>query len=291
MEVQHAQYNRAQLEQRLRAYGETRPLESVIAQYEYEREMATRLRQATREERLSLYSEVYDTLYKRFPDHPGLTRRHTAERMQQLHPLFERIRPLLMPDSLFLEIGAGDCLLAYQVAQLVKKVYALEVSAEKVATPPPELSNFELVLFDGFHFPLPDATFDIAFSNQVLEHLHPEDAREHLQQVYRLLKPGGCYICIVPHRFTGPHDISRYFTEEATGLHLKEYTYYELASLFRQVGFARMRGLIRRRWVPVGYLTVLEHLLEPFPYRLRKKLAHGSRVLRLVGLTGQKAEG
>jgi len=290
MEARADQYNRAQLEKRLRAYGETRPIENIIAQYEYEREMAHRIRHATREERLSLYGEVYDTLYKSFPDHPGLAKRNTAERMQQLRPLFERIRPLLTPDSLFLEIGAGDCLLAYQVAQVVKKVYALEVSAEKVAAPPPELDNFELVLFDGFHFPFPGATFDIAFSNQVLEHLHPEDALEHLQQVYRLLKPGGRYICIVPHRFTGPHDISRYFTEEATGLHLKEYTYHELAAMFHQVGFAKIRGLIRRRWVPVGYLTLLERLLEPFPYHLRKKLAHCSRVLRLVGLTGQKVQ-
>jgi SAM-dependent methyltransferase len=290
MEARADGYNRAQLEQRLRAYGETRPLESVIAQYEYEREMANRLRNATREERRSLYAEVYDTLYKRFPDHPGLAKRDTAERMQQLRHLFERLRPLLTPDSCFLEIGAGDCLLAYQVAQVVKKVYALEVSAEKVAAPSPGLDNFELVLFDGFHFPFPDATFDVAFSNQVLEHLHPEDAREHLQQVYRLLKPNGRYICIVPHRFTGPHDISRYFTQEATGLHLKEYTYYELAAMFHQVGFARIRGLIRRRWVPVGCLTVLERLLEPFPYHLRKKLAHRSRVLRLVGLTGQKVQ-
>jgi SAM-dependent methyltransferase len=288
MEAQHTPYNRAQLEQRLRAYGEKRPVESVIAQYEYERAMAHRLRHATREERRSLYSEVYNALFQHFPDHPELTRRDTAERRARLRRRFEYIRPLLKPDSVFLEIGAGDCLFAYQVAQLVRKVYALEVSAEKVATPPPELSNFELVLFDGFHFPFPDATFDIAFSNQVLEHLHPEDALEHLQQVYRLLKPGGCYICIVPHRFAGPHDISRYFTEEATGLHLKEYAYYELAARFRQAGFSKIQALIKGRLIPIGCLTVLERLLEPCPYPVRKRLAISSRIFCSVNLIGRK---
>jgi len=279
--------NHSRLEQALREHGETRPIENIIAQYEYEREMAERLRHASREERKSLYPIVYDTLYKRFPDHPGLTRRDTAERRTQISVLFHRIKPFLKPDSVFLEIGAGDCLLCYQVARVVKQVYALEVSAEKVA-PPPDVPNFELVLFDGFEFPFPDASFDVAFSNQVLEHLHPEDALEHLQQVFRMLKSGGHYICFVPHRFTGPHDISRYFTEEASGLHLKEYTYYELAALFRKVGFTKIRGLVKGRWVPASWHAALEHLVKPFPYRIRKRLAHGSRVLRLVALAGQK---
>ena len=278
----------AQLEKVLKELGETRPAENILAQYEYEREMAARLRAASREERKSLYRIVYDTLYQQFPDHPGLARRDTAERKAQIQNLFNRIRPFLTPNSVFLEIGAGDCLLSYTVARVVKQVYALEVSTEKVAEPPPEVRNFELVLFDGFEFAFPDASVDIAFSNQVLEHLHPEDALEHLQQVYRLLKPGGYYICFVPHRFTGPHDISRYFTEEATGLHLKEYTYYELAAMFRKTGFPKMWGQIKGHWVSVGLFTLLEHLIEPLPYRLRKRLAHGSRLLRLVSLAGQK---
>lgn len=287
MVEQSPRWSHAHLARMLKAWGETRPVENIIAQYEYEREMAERLRNAPREERKTLYPMVYDTLYKRFPDHPGLARRSTAERRTQISILFHRIKPFLKPDSVFLEIGAGDCLLCYQVARVVKQVYALEVSAEKVV-PPPDVQNFELVLFDGFEFPFPHASFDVAFSNQVLEHLHPEDAMEHLQQVFRILRPGGHYICFVPHRFTGPHDISRYFTEEASGLHLKEYTYYELTAMFREAGFVKMRGLVKGYWIPARWHAALEHLVEPFPYRLRKKLAYGSRVLRLVALAGQK---
>jgi predicted SAM-dependent methyltransferase len=32
---------------------------------------------------------------------------------------------------------------------------------------------------------------DLAYSNQLMEHLHPDDASEQLANVYRALKPGG----------------------------------------------------------------------------------------------------
>ena len=80
-------------------------------------------------------------------------------------------------------------------------------------------------------------TINVVYSHQVIEHLHPDDAVTHLQEVYRVLSPGGAYICATPNRLNGPHDISKYFDREATGFHLKEYTTTELYGLFRQEGF------------------------------------------------------
>ncbi|CUU05324.1 MAG: methyltransferase domain-containing protein [Fimbriimonadales bacterium] len=288
MEANKFSWDYAQLERILRAYGDTRPVESVIAQYEYEREMARRLLQASREERQALYKEVYNNLYQNFPEHPGLTNRHSPQRKQKIRRLVEHIQPFLSPESVFVEIGSGDCLLAYEVAPMVKRVYALEVSSEKVAPQPPEVRNFTLVLFDGFEIPLDNSSVTVAFSDQVLEHLHPEDALEHLREVYRTLTQGGYYICRVPHRFTGPHDISKYFTEQASGLHIKEYTYYELAVLFRKAGFSRLNALIKGRCVPARWMGALERLLAPLPHRVRKRVAERLRVFRTVALVGQK---
>ena len=77
---------------------------------------------------------------------------------------------------------------------------------------------------------------DLVFSNQLMEHLHPDDAEAELQSIFTALKPAGYYVCITPNRLTGPHDISRDFEESATGLHLKEYSTSELDSLFRRTG-------------------------------------------------------
>ena len=105
----------------------------------------------------------------------------------------------------------------------MRQVYALDVSAEitsRVSLP----SNFKLILSDGTSVPLPPESVDVAYSNQLMEHLHPDDALEQLQGIWRALRPGGVYICLTPNRVNGPHDISQYFDSVATGFHLKEYT-------------------------------------------------------------------
>ena len=73
-----------------------------------------------------------------------------------------------------------------------------------------------------------------------MEHLHPDDACNQLNNIYSVLKSGGKYICITPNSFYGPHDISKYFDDVATGFHLKEYTITELSKLFREAGFSRV---------------------------------------------------
>jgi len=90
----------------------------------------------------------------------------------------------------------------------------------------------------------PDRSFDLVFSQQVLEHLHPDDAPEHFAEGFRVLVPGGTMAVETPNRRTGPQDISRGFTPVAEGLHLKEWTIRELIRQFRRTGFVRVRGLL-----------------------------------------------
>lgn len=262
----------SQLRRQLDEDGDPRPVEKVIAQYEYERAAAQRLLQASRDERRHLYTSIYEELFRQFPDHPELAV-DPAFRWQRVQEQVAKVRHLCHPQMVFLEIGAGDCRFAYAIARYVKQVYALEVTGAKLPeeTPPP--SNFQLLLFNGFELPLPDASVDFAYTNQVIEHLHPEDAAYHLQEVYRVLRPGGRYLCITPHRFVGPRDISRYFTREATALHLKEYTYRELSHLMRQSGFHKQAALVGQRVVPLAPVLMLERALGCLPYDLRKSLA------------------
>ena len=100
-------------------------------------------------------------------------------------------------------------------------MYALDVSDE-IATRITLPANCKLVLSDGLTVAVPEGSIDVAYSNQLMEHLHPDDAVEQLHNVYRALKPGGAYICITPNALWGPHDVSRRFDREPTGFHLKE---------------------------------------------------------------------
>ena len=106
----------------------------------------------------------------------------------------------------------------------------------------------------------------LAYSFQVMEHIHPDDALEQLRNLFAALAPGGSFFCVTPNRLNGPHDVSKFFDLEARGFHLKEYTITELEALFREVGFrkveARLRFGGRLRAVPLGFVEGLRADVE-----------------------------
>src|SRR5215210_4016261 len=123
---------------------ENRPPALLRQHYEVERELADRLRCATREQRRWMYRSVYDELYQRVPHHPQLTRKASPELTRKgLGPQLRILRPYLRPESTVLETGPGDCSLSIELASRVRQVYGLDVSEEitrRVALP----SNFKL---------------------------------------------------------------------------------------------------------------------------------------------------
>lgn len=266
--------------------SEGRTLEQLREQYEVERQLASRLKQATREERKTLYGAVYDELYSRVPHHPQLTRKANTDRKLQVRGLVDLASRFVSPDTTFLEIGAGDCALSLEMARRARQVYALDVS-EQISRneAPPE--NFRLVLSDGCSVPVEPGTVSMAFSNQLLEHLHPEDALDQLRNVRAALAPKGVYVCITPSSLSGPHDISQYFEDEPTGFHLKEYSTGELVRLFRQAGYSRFRLFFWSHGVLLRILTtpivLLEAILQTLPRSWQRRLAHSYPLRRLLG--------
>lgn len=266
--------------------------------YELEKELARKLRESSKHERLdlNLYTSVYDEFFSQLPEHPAQKLKDdpgaTASVVAQWMPVLEKF---LYPDATFLEIGPGDCSLSLEVAKNVKKVYAVDVSNEvtkNIDMPP----NFELVISNGCTIPVAKNSINIAYSHQMIEHLHPDDAFEQLQNIYEALVPGGIYICITPNRLSGPHDTSKFFDDIATGWHLKEYTVTELYDLFRAVGFSRVRYdkiksnaqiKLPLNLLTVSGLRVSEAILETLPSSLKRKL---SLMLKFRGITliGQK---
>lgn len=256
---------------------DTRTPEQLRQHYEVERELADRLRNATKEQRRTLYSEVYDELFKRVPQHPQHTNKSSPERLAaDVAEKMEILTPFLTPKTVFLEVGPGDCELAKTVASQVAQVLAVDVSDEitRKRTLP---ENLRLVLSDGSTIPVAPGSVNVAYSNQLMEHLHPEDAVEQLRHLHAALAPGGVYLCITPSRLTGPHDISCFYDREAIGFHLKEYTVGDLSALFRQVGFSKTRIIFGGRGkfmlLPTWPAVVCEKLLSLLPYGLRKAIA------------------
>jgi SAM-dependent methyltransferase len=191
------------------------------------------------------------------------------------------------PDDVLLEIGSGDLSLSREMARRVKTVIAADIT-DAYHTSHPVPDNLRVLITDGISLDLEPETIDVAYSNQLLEHFHPDDAEEHIRNVNKALKAGSAYICVTPHRYAGPHDISKYFDRTATGLHIKEYTIAEVTRLFRRNGFHKIRVLfsIRYRYlqIPAALASALELMLAPFPYSYRKFLVGTRQLQRLFGM-------
>ena len=143
------------------------------------------------------------------------------------------LRPHLAGVKTFMEIAPGDCRLAYEMCQHVEKVIALDISDQSGGQQNAP-KNFHFETYDGYTLNLPDNSVDLAFSYQFLEHVHPDDHEDHFRTVLRVLRPGGAYIFDTPHKYSGPHDASFIFADEAEGMHLKEWTYREMDALVRR---------------------------------------------------------
>jgi SAM-dependent methyltransferase len=145
------------------------------------------------------------------------------------------------------------------------------------------------------NIPLEPGSVDMAFSNQLIEHLHPEDALDQVASACRCLKPGGVYVTLTPNRLTGPHDVSYYFDTEATGFHLREYTHAELKALFLGAGFRRVSTYVEGKGhyvrCPFGLKLLAEHLawtLGPGPREALTKRRPLRPLLNMVILAARK---
>ena len=84
---------------------------------------------------------------------------------------------------MFLEIGAGDCAFTLAVADRVaRKCYALDVSREILSgVDDPGLKPSRTLAWMFF---APAGTVTLAYSHQVMEHIHPDDALEQLRNLF-----------------------------------------------------------------------------------------------------------
>jgi SAM-dependent methyltransferase len=241
-------------------------------------ELTARLLASTPESRWATFQECYDELYGSLPWLAG------TGGVGDLNGWNQVIGP---PPQRLYEIGSGDGGLARALASLGYEVVATDVSVRR-GRERQGAAGLTWGVTDGVHldrFTELEA-YDVVISDQLVEHLHPDDIGEHLRGCRSILRPGGRYIVQTPHAFTGPHDVSSVFGyEEPVGMHLREYTTAELKRELRRAGFSSVKSVLRfpggRRVASslhLGYLGVIERMLGDASRATKKKVS-----LRLRG--------
>jgi SAM-dependent methyltransferase len=103
-----------------------------------------------------------------------------------------RVRDLFAPAHHLLELGGGNGYQARELSRLSLQVESVDIDPDGIWRE----RYFPVKRFDGYHLPFGDATFDIVFSSNVLEHV--PDVERLLVDARRVMKPDGIAVHVVP---------------------------------------------------------------------------------------------
>lgn len=254
--------------------------ESLVKAYEIETEFHRKIiSEKSREERLKLYSEVYNKVHSiynngMFAPQNTLTKPPKARKAR----LF---RKEVLNNSL-LEIGCGQgaFLMALANSGIAKDLLGMDVTIpdDKVVDSFPSI---EFIKTDITKF---DVTrkLDVIYANHVFEHIAPADMITHLTSIHAALNHEGTLIVNVPNRLFGPHDVTRIVDFSNTnqvpalGTHLNETTYSEIIEVLKSYGFSKFRTTFPN--------VFLRHLIPDF--RMSPSfmcwLEHSPRIVSLL---------
>jgi SAM-dependent methyltransferase len=97
-----------------------------------------------------------------------------------------------------LEVGCGIGMYARALLPHATEVHGIDVEADYLVEAARNAPEAHLMLAVGERLPYPDNTFDLALSNEVLEHV--QDDRLSATEIARVLRPGGRAVIFVPNR-------------------------------------------------------------------------------------------
>ncbi len=287
-----------------RANGTLQPLDGLSddqldhLHWEEEREYARRIADAPKgsDERAKAFQEGYDAVTTIIGRRYGES---SSGLVMGLNPRYVRFvlkllsgyqsRGIKKP-KLF-EVGYGSGAVLEEVAKAGFGVAGIEVSTrmrEQALRRLPEEAHHGVFLGDFLSLDLgqDNGTFQVAYWNDVFEHLPPDENLDYLRKLHDLLAPGGVLVTITPNWHLRPGDVTGLYKpprSEAEGFHLREYTLREMTKLLKQAGFAKvtMPLFVTRQSTAlfgnglINFKRFLEPALEYLPYGLTRLLCRG----------------
>jgi SAM-dependent methyltransferase len=153
---------------------------------------------------------------------------------------------LLRPGASVYEIGSGSGYLINFLASKGLRCVGTDMSPQRRHAAQESHGNIRWDITDGVHLTrfAEAGAFDYVISDQVVEHMHPDDLPTHFAEARKLLKAGGEYIVRTPYWPLGPTDLSQVFgCDRAIFMHLHEFGFEETLSLAKDAGFRDIKAI------------------------------------------------
>jgi ubiquinone/menaquinone biosynthesis C-methylase UbiE len=130
----------------------------------------------------------------------------------------------LVSGKTVLDIASGSGYGTNMLAKAAKKIYGVDIDKEAIAYAQENYGtkNTEFLVGDGEKIPLDDQSVDVVTTFETIEHI--EDYNKFLDEVDRVLKPGGTVLVSTPNDLEYP---------EGNHFHLHEFEYSELSALLK----------------------------------------------------------
>jgi len=239
-----------------------------------ESEIAKSILTCPTSQRDSSYREGYEKLHKLLLSLTGGQSIYHGVNLQKALRKQFFLSQIVGKNQRILEVGCGEGLLSIALSKSGNIVTGTDVSDICISIANRNKSRFSaenvnFLVMNAAKLDLPKNTLDWVVSVDLLEHLHPQDARSHVREAARVLKPKGKYLLVTPNASAGTH---------AGDVHIKEYDYEEATELFSHAGFSSKSPLIHYAW-PFTFLADVK-----FKLFFQRLLCHQSLLSTLMCL-------
>ncbi len=157
---------------------------------------------------------------------------------------YESVRGLL-EGKIVLDIASGSGYGTHLLSEKAKKIYGVEVDKDAVEYSKRNYGgkNIEYLLGDAESIPLGDDSVDVVVTFETIEHI--KDYKKFLNEIKRILKPGGFAIISTPNDPEFP---------EGNHFHLHEFEESELSKLISSY-FKNQKFYYQYTWIAAGVVS------------------------------------